>query len=224
MPVIVHIDTALNRAHAAISKAGKLLAAASSDTRDGHAAWLHISIKQLMNDLQIEWADVTAVSVNNGPGSYTGLRVGMAAAKGFCYAAGKPLITVSCTEMIALAAQHIPADFYCPMIDARRMEVFTALYDALLKEIIPPAAKVLDEHGFAEILSKQKIVFCGIGAKKFNNICKNHNAIFAETDYEINHHVQLAFNQLINNVFANIAYTVPNYGKPFYSTASGKNG
>jgi tRNA threonylcarbamoyladenosine biosynthesis protein TsaB len=224
MSVIVHIDTALDQAYAGISKEGVLLASAGSDMRDGHAAWLHITIKRLMNDVQIGWTDVTAVSVNSGPGSYTGLRVGMAAAKGFCYATGKPLIKISCTELIALAAQHIPAGFYCPMIDARRMEVFTALYDASLKEITAPAAKVLDENSFSGILMNGKIVFCGKGSRKFNDICNNHNAIFAETDYDIHHHAQIAFKLLKNNVFADTAYALPDYGKPFYSNALSKKG
>lgn len=218
MPVIVHIDTALDLAFAGISKDGMLLDVAFSDVRDNHAAWLHITIQQLMTNRQLAWKEVDAVSVNRGPGSYTGLRVGMAAAKGFCFAANKPLITISCTQLIALAATTTDADLYCAMIDARRMEVFTAIYDASLNEIAAPHALLLDEKSFSHILDENRVVFCGNGAQKFKNICTHKHAVFTSLSYEIKHHIELSLKCFHAKSFADAAYAVPEYGKSFYST------
>ena len=224
MPVLLHIDTALNQAQTGFSRNGVLLDAAYSDVRDGHAEWLHITIQRLMSSLQLEWKNIDAVSVNHGPGSYTGLRVGMAAAKGFCFAANLPLITVSCTELIALAAMDLPADLYCAMIDARRMEVFTAVYDGSLTEIVSPSAMILDENSYSNLLNSQTIVFCGNGAAKFKDICNSKNATFTQLQYHLNHHIQLSIKQYNNRLFKNLAYTVPEYGKAFYTIPQSKNG
>lgn len=220
MAILLHIDTALDRAYAGISKDGEALAVAVNEARNEHAAWLHATVQQLMQQSQLGWKDIQAVSVNNGPGSYTGLRVGLAAAKGFCYAAGIPLITLSCTELIASAAMGTKADLYCPMIDARRMEVFMAMYSESFEELIAPAAMVLHEHSFADELETKTICFCGLGAQKFNTLCKQDHALFHIEDHELKHHIQLSIKYFHHQLFADIAYSEPLYGKPFYNTAT----
>lgn len=216
MALLLHIDTALDRAFAGISNNGEILAAAVNEARNEHAAWLHVAVKRLMEEQQLSWKDIHAVSVNRGPGSYTGLRVGMAAAKGFCYAAGIPLITLSCTELIAYAAMEKPADLYCAMIDARRMEVFTATYNSSFEEVTAPHGMVLDDKSFADELNSKTILFCGKGAEKFNAICKHEHALFNIEDHELKHHVQLSIKYFHHQLFSDIAYTEPLYAKSFY--------
>ncbi len=217
MALLLHIDTALDRAFAGISNNGEILAAAVNEARSEHAAWLHVAVKRLMEEQQLSWKDIHAVSVNRGPGSYTGLRVGMAAAKGFCYAAGIPLITLSCTELIAYAAMEKPADLYCAMIDARRMEVFTATYNSSFEEVTAPHGMVLDDKSFADELNSKTILFCGKGAEKFYAICKHEHALFSIEDHELKHHVQLSIKYFHHQLFADIAYAQPLYGKSFFT-------
>lgn len=221
MAVMLHIDTALDRAYAGISKDGEALAVAINEARNEHASWLHVTVKRLMEEQQLSWKGIHAVSVNHGPGSYTGLRVGMAAAKGFCYAAGIPLIALSCTELIAFAAMDTPmatgAGLYCAMIDARRMEVFTAVYNSTFEEIVAPTAMILDEKSFSNELQTKTILFCGSGAKKFNMINTHEHARFNNHDHELKHHIQLATRYYRHRLFADIAYAEPLYGKSFYT-------
>src|SRR5271168_1032073 len=139
-----------------------------------HAAWLHVAVQELMTNTGSRMRDLQAVAVTAGPGSYTGLRVGMAAAKGFCYALGIPLITEDTLRVMAFAAsERLPeADLLCPMIDARRMEVFTAVYQKGGKVLLPPIAMVIDENSFSEFLSERFMSFFGDGSYKCKPLIK----------------------------------------------------
>jgi tRNA threonylcarbamoyladenosine biosynthesis protein TsaB len=130
MALILNIDTATETGGICIAEEGKTLAMAVNPEQKDHASWLHPAVEKIMRDAGCGMKDLQAVAVTAGPGSYTGLRVGMAAAKGFCYALGIPLITENTLKVMALAAkEQAPGDgLLCPMIDARRMEVFTAVY------------------------------------------------------------------------------------------------
>src|ERR1700758_4691343 len=130
MALILNIDTATAKASICLALDGKTLALAENWTQNEHAAWLHSAIEQMMQQTGYRLRDLQAVAVTAGPGSYTGLRVGMAAAKGFCFALDIPLIAEDTLRTMAFAAkEQLPGtDLLCPMIDARRMEVFTAVY------------------------------------------------------------------------------------------------
>jgi tRNA threonylcarbamoyladenosine biosynthesis protein TsaB len=175
--------------------------------------------------------DIDAIAVAIGPGSYTGLRVGLASAKGFCYALQKPLIAVNTLEIIALdvienikkQSLDVEKIVFCPMIDARRMEVFTAVYDCSLNPIIRPTAKILDERSFLDILEKYPMVFSGTGMDKFKNICNHPNAIFVKADERAKSMATLAFRAYQFKDFANVAYIEPFYAKAFHSTQLVKN-
>ena len=126
-----------------------------------------------------------AVAVSSGPGSYTGLRIGISAAKGLCYALEKPLIGIGTlkglTQSILNSQFGIHQSLFIPMIDARRMEVYCAVYDDKLNEIEKVSAKIIDEHSFSELLTERKVIFFGDGAAKCKPLfSKNKNAIFAE--------------------------------------------
>src|SRR5271168_2602939 len=126
-----------------------------------HAAWLHVAVQELMTNTGSRMRDLQAVAVTAGPGSYTGLRVGMAAAKGFCYALGIPLIAEDTLKVMAFAGheQLADGDLLCPMIDARRMEVFTAIYDRNMIPVLSSMAMVIGENAFAGWLDHHRVSF-----------------------------------------------------------------
>jgi len=169
MSLILNIDTALDTASVCLSKDGNVLQFSSSENQKDHASWLHSEIAGLLQKSGKTIKDLDAVAVSVGPGSYTGLRVGLAAAKGFCYALDIPLITINTLKIIALAVKDEAIDIICTLIDARRMEIFTAVYDKDLREKISPHAMLVDENSFASVLSSGKILFCDNGAKNLSD-------------------------------------------------------
>ena len=173
MAILLHIDTATEFALVGFSKDGEVLAEQENLEQQQHAAFLQPAIQSLSKKLALRLQQIDAVVVSNGPGSYTGLRVGLASAKGICFALQKPLITLNTLEVMAHAAlKAFPeANLFCPMIDARRMEVFTALYNQELDSVMPPQAMILDESSFADRLATARMVFTGSGQEKFHQIC-----------------------------------------------------
>ena len=168
MSLILNIDTSEQIATVSIAENGLIFALQKNETQNKHAAFLHTAIKSLLDNLPNQ--KINAVAVVAGPGSYTGLRVGMSAAKGLCYALNLPLITINSLAMIGHAAVKHSTEkdaYLCPMIDARRMEVFTALYSPSLKEIIAPKAEIINE-GFLNYIMNfaNKVFFMGTGAIK----------------------------------------------------------
>src|ERR1700679_2481534 len=147
MALILSIDTAMAKAGIALSKDGLALSILENTEQKEHAAWLHQAVQEIMTTTGHRLHDLEAVAVTAGPGSYTGLRVGMAAAKGFCYALNIPLIAEDTLKVMAFAAkEQVPeSHLLCPMIDARRMEVFTALYRHDLTLLLASMAMVVDE-------------------------------------------------------------------------------
>ena len=191
----------------------------SNPLQKDSASWIQTGVRQLMEIANIQLQQLSAVSISAGPGSYTGLRVGMATAKGLCYALSIPLITISTLKMMAVAAQNEATDLICPMIDARRMEVFTAIYDKSLGEIISPHNIILDENSFGEILKNKKILFFGNGSTKFEALIKSTNAGFKQIEANAKQLVTLSFAAYKQRLFADLAYSEPFYGKAFYSPA-----
>ena len=224
MSLILNIDTAVEGASVCLSQDGNSLALLTNDEPRESAAWLHAAVQQLMQQQQINFSLLDAVAVSAGPGSYTGLRVGMAAAKGICYAAQKPLITVNTLQMMTAAAmqQSLQTDYWCPMIDARRMEVFTAVYDSLFNEILPMQSYIITNDSFVELLNEKKIIFFGNGSKKLANLIQHKHAIFVDIYANASHLALLAHKKLMQNNFSDIAYSEPLYGKEFYSPAHNK--
>ncbi len=184
------------------------------------AAWIQPAIKNLLTEQKVAFEQLKAVALSNGPGSYTGLRVGMATAKGLCYALNIPLITISTLKMMAISAIHLEADLYCPMIDARRMEIFTAIYDRNLTEVKPPFNLVLDQEYFKTSLASKKILFFGNGSVKFQQIINHPNALFVPIESSAKHLASESFLKLKNGELVDIAYSEPFYIKEFYSPPS----
>ncbi|MEO7923326.1 MAG: tRNA (adenosine(37)-N6)-threonylcarbamoyltransferase complex dimerization subunit type 1 TsaB [Chitinophagaceae bacterium] len=217
MNPILNIDTSLETASVCIAEQGKTLELLKNEEQKDHAAWLHVAIQQLLANQGMTAAQLAGVAVSIGPGSYTGLRVGLASAKGLCYALGIPLLTVNTLEMMALAVKEEAEELICPLIDARRMEVFTALYDKILREIISPKALLIDENSFADTLTTRKILFCGNGRKKLEALISAERAQFTETQADATHLAQLSYNHYSTKNFANLVLLEPLYIKEFYS-------
>ncbi len=223
MSLVLNIDTSIDIAAVCIAKDGEIIACLSNTEQKDHGGFLQPAIQTLLKNASVSISDIDAVGISAGPGSYTGLRVGLASAKGLCYALNKPLIAIGTLEILAFAAiletSISPSTMqilFCPMIDARRMEVFTALYDINLQASILPCAMVLTENSFANGLLNNKILFFGNGAKKWEAISSNKNALFAGNFNNPLAMSKLAHNKFILNDFANLAYFEPLYLKEFF--------
>ncbi len=184
-----------------------------------HAAFVQPAIQEILKTSGLSLNKIDAVGVTGGPGSYTGLRVAMSSAKGLCYVLQKPLLTVSTLQALAYAAiDSFPGyDMYCPMIDARRNEVFTALYDEEVNILADPHALILEPSSFTANLKKGTVLFFGNGAAKWQQlIAPDSNAYFKVVEYDGRHLSHLLFKSFINKDFKDLAYTEPSYLKDFY--------
>lgn len=223
MALILNIDTASENASICLSANEKVLGKTENTIQKEHAAFLHQAIKQVMEQGNQHLFDLDAVAVIAGPGSYTGLRVGMATAKGLCYALKKPLITINTLEVMTHAAitsetrANNPQTLFCPMIDARRMEVYTALYDAEMSDKLSPCAMILEPISFLSWLHDFNIHFFGSGSEKFKSIMHNQKADFIHVAYKPENIAYLANLSFKKNQFADLAYAEPLYIKEFYT-------
>jgi tRNA threonylcarbamoyladenosine biosynthesis protein TsaB len=221
MSLILNIDTSLEEASVSIAKEGVILSLKTNATQREHAAFVHVAIKELLAKENLNPSQLDAIGVTLGPGSYTGLRVGLSAAKGLCYALNKPLITVGTLEVmtkdIILQMENTTDCLFCPMIDARRMEVFTAIYDEKCNEIIAPHAKVLTPQSFAENYDENMLIFFGSGMSKWKEISKINHAHFGINKMLPNALNMLTFQKFVLSDFANLSSSIPQYSKPFYT-------
>jgi tRNA threonylcarbamoyladenosine biosynthesis protein TsaB len=219
MSLILNIDTSMGTAGVCLSKEGIVLALAESQDQKNHSSWLHPTIRRLLGETGYRPGDLRAVAVTAGPGSYTGLRVGMAAAKGFCYALGIPLIAENTLNMMAFAArEQLPeADLLCPMIDARRMEVFTAVYQKDGHMLLEATAMVIDQNAFSEFLSVRSMSFFGNGSYKCKPLITASNAAFVNPAYNVGYLGKLSFLRYLQQEFTGVVYSEPVYTKEFHS-------
>jgi len=214
---ILNIDTAVQSASVCISDNARVLGMKLNPSQKDHAAWLHLAVRELLSEQGLTLQQLNAVAISAGPGSYTGLRVGMATAKGLCYALNVPLIKINTLQMMAAAADKEVAELLCPMIDARRMEVFTAVFDQNLKEVSPSTNLILDESSFAPLLEKFTVSFFGNGSTKFKSLAKHTNAGFQTVEATAQHMAGLSSLKFDLRDFADLAYSEPFYGKDFHS-------
>ena len=221
MSLILHINTALSTGSVSLADDDHLLSERTSGEQSEHASFLQPAIRELLQEQGLHIRDLSAVAVVYGPGSYTGLRVGMACAKGICFASNLPLITIGTLEWMASAAIGDEAPLLCPMIDARRDEVFTALYDREGNEVRPPFAAILDGDSFRPELQAGKVHFFGNGAEKFQRMIQHANTIFTPVFPGSYHLSLLSRSRFRRASFSEVAYTEPLYVKEFH-TPSGK--
>jgi tRNA threonylcarbamoyladenosine biosynthesis protein TsaB len=221
MALLLNIDTATETGSIALSNNSTIIGEAINQEQKDHARWIHNAISEMMKNAGKALHELDAVAVTAGPGSYTGLRVGMATAKGICYVLKLPLITESTLKVMAYAAVELSGEggkpWFCPMIDARRMEVYTALYDVELNELVKPQPMVLDENSFRKECEENEVIFFGSGSAKFKALVQPAPASFIDVRYTANHLAHLAGASFFANNFTDLAYAEPAYLKEFYT-------
>lgn len=215
--IILNIDTAQEIATVSISINGEIIGIKQNAQQNNHAAFLHPAIQVLSEELNTPFGKLSAVAVVIGPGSYTGLRVGLSAAKGLCFALKIPLIgVVSLQAMAHAVALKFPQfDMYWPMIDARRMEVFTALYNNSNNPIISPKAEILQDKLWKDVLKHNKVICFGSGAKKFEENYFTEEIIVCDFVEYASSIAKIAQSHYSENIFLNVAYAEPLYTKDF---------
>lgn len=217
MSLILNIDTSLSIASICLAKDGQSLRLSMNPDQKDHAAWLHPAIQDLFKQTGVVPTELDAMAVSIGPGSYTGLRIGLASAKGFCYALNIPLITVNTLTILAEAVKEEAVDLIAPMIDARRMEVFTAVYDREIREKISTHTLILEPGSFSSLLQTNKIIFCGNALQKARPLLNHTNASFTDKLGNAGHLACLSQHNFVKKEFSNLAYTEPLYVKEFHS-------
>ncbi|WP_336515965.1 tRNA (adenosine(37)-N6)-threonylcarbamoyltransferase complex dimerization subunit type 1 TsaB [Pollutibacter soli] len=223
MNTILHINTALETAYVAVSDNDQVLDEIINPDQKTHAAFLHPAIKEVLGRTGIPIAQLKAVSVIIGPGSYTGLRVGLAAAKGICFAMNIPLLTVNSLEWMAYSQRGNDFDFLCPMIDARRNEVFTAVFNKNWVELRPPHALILENGQFDKELETGKTLFFGNGAEKAKSFfCHRNSRFLVSNSATSNDQYHISMTRYLAGNFAELAYSEPLYTKEFYTSAGKK--
>lgn len=223
MSVILQIETATTSCSVALAVDGKVLVFKQINQRNIHAEVITLFIDELIASANLTYANLDAIAVSSGPGSYTGLRIGVSTAKGLCFALDKPLIAIETLEVMAYGVIHSDSvtigqdTLLCPMIDARRMEVYCALFDATGQKVRPTSADIIDEQSFAKELNKHKIIFFGDGADKCEaTLGANLNAQFLPGFVNsATFLTQKAAEKFDKKEFVDVAYFEPYYLKDF---------
>jgi tRNA threonylcarbamoyladenosine biosynthesis protein TsaB len=226
--MILCIETATSVCSVSLcDPAGDTISKHSTEDKS-HASLLTIYIKELLRQKKIRAVDLDAVAVSMGPGSYTGLRIGVSVAKGLAYGASIPLIAINTLESmyhgIKMTPRAMDADLLCPMIDARRMEVFSSFFDSAGQIVRSTNADVIDDQSYKDLLDKHIVLFFGNGAAKCSEVIKHPNARFMH-DYNMSAETLCfpANEAFRENRFENVAYFEPFYLKDFIATVPKKN-
>lgn len=225
MSLILCLETSTKVCSVALFKENNLIDFEEAGGAYSHAENLALFVDRIMQRQGLSYSELNAVAVTKGPGSYTGLRIGVSLAKGIAYGANIPLIAIDSLASLAYGAiQKIKDDqaLYCSMIDARRMEVYTSIYNAKLEEVQGIEAKVIDSTAYSKLLSQQKIYFYGDGAAKCESTLEHPQAVFIELQSSAKNMGALAFEAYDNKSFEDVAYFEPFYLKEFVALQSKK--
>ncbi len=232
--LLLNIETATETCSVALALNGQLIACQEVTETKAHAAKLTLLIEEVVTKAGYAYADIDAIAVSKGPGSYTGLRIGVSTAKGLCFALDKPLLAINSLASFAqyfkqnylptFASNHPEVDFskalLCPMIDARRMEVYTALFNLDIHTVQPTQAMILDTSSFTDFLNTVPVIFFGNGATKWHAIAHTYaNAWFENTSSLSARGMILEAEKLFEQKnFEDVAYFEPYYLKDFVTT------
>lgn len=221
MSIILQIETSTTNCSVAISKKGGTIAVKEISDGYSHAENLHVFIKDILAESKLKYSDLNAIAVSKGPGSYTGLRIGVSTAKGLCFSLDLPLIAIETLEVLAYQIV-IEEGFIVPMIDARRMEAYTKVFKANYEEARVIEAEILNETSFSTYLGQGKVVFVGNKTEKTQEVIQNNNAQFIEAFPSANEMSKLAYAKFKKNDFEDVAYFEPYYLKDFLVTPAKK--
>jgi tRNA threonylcarbamoyladenosine biosynthesis protein TsaB len=232
MAVILNIETSTEVCAVNVAHNGKVLFERESSEGLNHSQLLTVFIEEIFNEKGFSPRKLDAVAVSKGPGSYTGLRIGVSVAKGLCFSLDIPLLALGTLDVLGrYTAEHhvdyigknVASALFCPMIDARRMEVYTAVYNIAGEQLRPVSAEIIDENSYSSLLEKHPILFFGNGAEKCRQALLHPNAWFtgpskASARFMINY----AEYNYLNNYWEDVAYFEPFYLKDFVATVPGK--
>ncbi|UZD22207.1 tRNA (adenosine(37)-N6)-threonylcarbamoyltransferase complex dimerization subunit type 1 TsaB [Algoriphagus halophytocola] len=225
MPTILSIETSTPVCSVALHHEGVFLAEKSIHEKGAHSEKLMGMIGDLLKQTGIDATQIDAVAVSEGPGSYTGLRIGVSVAKGLAFGWNIPMIGVSTLKALAWAAcvNHEDAPLIIAMLDARRQEVYREVFDRNLDSLANLDAEVLDENSFGNYLEQSKVYFVGDANLKASRLISHDNAIFLEIEISAKYIGDLALELFEKSEFVDLAYFVPNYLKEFKALQSKKN-
>ncbi|MET4082893.1 tRNA threonylcarbamoyladenosine biosynthesis protein TsaB [Pedobacter sp. UYP30] len=227
MANILLIETATQVCSVALSINGVVVSIKEEIGQNLHASNLTLFIQDAMKQAKMVYGDLDAVSISKGPGSYTGLRIGTSTAKGLCFALDIPLIAIETLVMMAKGFIDEHPNYtglICPMIDARRMEVYTAIFDKDLANLMPTEAKIIDQESFSDLLLANQITFIGDGAAKCSGAIGNENTVFCNDNFNCAANMAgLAEEAFLKKKLEDVAYFEPFYLKDFVVTKSKKN-
>lgn len=226
MATIINIETSTSICSVALAKEGKVINLKECNEGANHSELLGQFVDSILKEEQLSPQNIDAVAISMGPGSYTGLRIGVSMAKGLCFGMNIPLIAIPTLKAMAYAmAQQLQEDlYYCPMIDARRMEVYMAIFDVDNFVVSNTEAKVIDETSFATILNNHRMVFFGNGSEKLTKIIIHPNALFIPNiETSAKTMTELAEHKYQQGEFEDVAYFEPFYLKDFIATTPKKS-
>jgi tRNA threonylcarbamoyladenosine biosynthesis protein TsaB len=224
MALILSIETSTTVCSVAIHSRGVLKAVAEVDESGVHAEKIMLLIEQACDNAGVKLKDLDAIAVSEGPGSYTGLRIGVSTAKGLSFGLDIPLIGVNTLQALGSAVQIEPGEYLIPVLDARRMEVYFQVFDSDLQAKSSLGSEVLTEDSFQNFLKEGRVIFLGDAVEKVRDVVQKENSEFnTEIKFSAAHLGQLAFQKFQKKEFENLAYFVPNYLKEFKALQSKKN-
>ena len=231
MSKVLCIDTATDICTVSLFEDENCLSFRESVEDRSHAVQLAVYINDILKELNLRVNDLDAIAISKGPGSYTGLRIGVSMAKGLCYGANIPLISVSTLQAMcygvsgSFITENQLKDFYfCPMLDARRMEVYTSVFNPDYSEERPISAEIIEDESFEELLNERQMIFFGNGAEKTKIHINHKNAVFYDSyKHSSKFMASIAFKKLNTQQFEDIAYFEPFYLKEFVATTPRKN-
>ncbi|CAL2108079.1 tRNA threonylcarbamoyladenosine biosynthesis protein TsaB [Tenacibaculum sp. 190524A02b] len=223
MALILNIETATKNCSVSIAKEGKVVAFKElNDGNYSHAEKLHPFIEDVLKEAGINRGTIDAIAVSKGPGSYTGLRIGVSAAKGLCFSLDVPLISVDTLQSLAMQVE-IEEGIILPMLDARRMEVYSSIYNREYIQQREIKAEIIDEVSFQELLETKKVYFVGDGVDKCKEVILNKNAFFVEDKFPSAKEMAiLSYEKYKKNDIEDVAYFEPFYLKDFVVTPQKK--
>jgi tRNA threonylcarbamoyladenosine biosynthesis protein TsaB len=227
-PILLFLETATEVCSVALSKGEKIIASICLEKGNSHTEHLFPFIEEVLAKCKCKISELNGVVLSMGPGSYTGLRIGASAAKGICFGLNIPLIGISTLQSIAFGAIHKQEEkqnaLYCPMIDARRMEVFTALFNEKGEPITEVESKIIDTSSFSKELENHIIYFCGNGMPKCKPMLQHKNARFVDVPLDASNMLLPALEKFKNTQFEDVAYFEPFYLKEYVAQKSGVKG
>ena len=221
MAYILNIETSTTNCSVSLSNEGETLVLKEDyNTNYSHAESLHVFIDEVIKEANLKLSQINAISVSKGPGSYTGLRIGVSAAKGLCFSLNVPLISVDTLESLAHQLQ-VESGFIIPLLDARRMEVYASVYDNKYQNIRATEAEIITETSFSDYLETSKVYFIGDGVEKIKTVINHPNANFIDGKMPSSKNMCiLSFDKYKKSDFEDVAYFEPFYLKDFIGLKS----